>query len=193
MSEDDRWLDVLAGRAPGGPADAEARALRRLINTQLREDAYVVAEVDASRQAELVARARAVGLLPPADVARFKPRAHRTTLWMGGGLAATALIASVLVGWYRLSVPPSETYRSMQGGTVRLVSRNPAELKRTLIRELREVGIQATGYDRLDRVGLDAELPTPVPSGVRQVLERHHIPIPDDSALVIEIVAADTR
>jgi hypothetical protein len=55
--------------------------------------------------------------------------------------------------------------------------------------ELRAAGVQAEGYEQLGVNGVDAELPRPVPVEVRAVLERHHIPVPTDGALRVQIHA----
>jgi hypothetical protein len=87
--------------------------------------------------------------------------------------------------WYtRVS---TETFRGSANGVVELETRDPRALKLRLIQELKDAGISATGYERLDRVGLDADLPLPVAPNVRRVLEHHHIPVPSDGALVVEI------
>ena len=188
MSEEDdlHWLDTLAGRSAGGSTDAadrEARKLRDLISTQINEDTVAVSKMDFARESALIARAKAEGLLPP--------RARRPWLHAAAGLAAAALLASVLIGLYRTSLPPPETFRGVQDGTVRLAAKDPAALKQQIIRELRAAGVPAVGYERLGRLGVDAELQKPISASAREVLERHHIPIPQDGALVIEIDAAD--
>lgn len=191
--EDQVWLDALAGRSSNAPSrivDREARALRELIGAQLLENPVDVAEVDSLREAELLERARAEDLLPPARArAEWTPRRRRPAFMFGGVLAA-ALLASVVIGVYRMTLSPTETYRGLHNGAIRLESMDPAALKRQLLRELQDAGAPAVGYDRLGRQGIDAELPQPVSTRVQEVLQRHHIPIPDDGALVIEIDAA---
>ena len=183
--EDLRWLNALAGRAASGSTDAagqEARTLRDLISAQIEADTVRAPEMDFARESALIARAKAEGLLPPLRRPWFQAAA---------GLAAAALLASVLIGLYRTSLPPSETFRGVQDGTVRLAAKDPLALKQQIVRELRAAGVPAVGYERLGRLGVDAELPKPISVSARKVLERHHIPVPLDGALVIEIDAAD--
>jgi hypothetical protein len=188
MSEEDdlHWLNALAGPPTSGSTDAvgqEARTLRGLIGAQIKEDIVAVSTMDFARESALIARAKAEGLLPP--------RSRRPWFQAAAGLAAAALLASVFIGLYRTSLPPSETFRGVQDGTVRLTSKDPSALKQQIIRELRAAGVPAEGYERLGRSGVDAELQKPISASARAVLERHHIPVPQDGALVIEIDAAD--
>lgn len=183
--EDLRWLNALAGHAARGSSDTvgqEAQVLRDLIKTQIGEDIVPLSKMDLARESALIARARAEGLLPPRSPRRWFPAA--------AGLAAAVLLASVIIGLYRTS-PPSETFRGVQDGTVRLASKDPSALKQQIIRELREAGVPAVGYERLGRSGVDAELQKPISASTREILERHHIPIPQDGALIIEIDAAE--
>lgn len=82
---------------------------------------------------------------------------------------------------------PTETYRGAANGVVELETQDPRALEQRLIQELRDAGVNAGGYERLNRVGVDADLPVPIPTKVRHVLERHHIPVPSDGALIVEI------
>ena len=191
MDELDRWLEALAGRDVEG-GNEEGRALRTQIRAQPTEMLISVAQVDPMREAQLIARARAAGLLPAE-----KPRApgagvQATRRW---GFARASLMAAALAGivigvttlWY--TRVPTETFRGATNGVVELEAREPRVLKLRLVQELKDVGVSAAGYERLDRVGLDADLPLPVAPNVRRVLERHHIPVPSDGALVVEIHA----
>jgi hypothetical protein len=181
MSTDDqdRWLDALAGR---NVDSEEGRALREQIRAQLTEPPTVVAQIDPVREAQLIARARAAGLLPAGAPRRL-------------GLARVALMAAALAGvaigvnTLRNMRVPSETFRGAADGVVELETQDPRALKQRLIQELKDAGVSATGYERLDRVGLDADLPLPVAANVRRVLQQHQIPIPNDGALVVEIHA----
>jgi hypothetical protein len=187
----------------GGDADAElaagleARALRDQIRAQLLEGSAAPA-ADPAREAKLIERARAAGLLSaPSDPSRpavsTAPSPRRWFIAPRSVLAAGVLVAIVIAGVVRSLLPPAETFRGVAGGTVRLESRHPLALKQQLIEELSAAGVRASGYDRLGRVGIDADLPEPVSRQVRDVLERHHIPIPKDGALVVEIEPTGSR
>jgi hypothetical protein len=191
MSTDDldRWLEALRGRDEDGNSDSvEGRALRAQIRARPRETVAAVAEIDSAREAQLIARARAAGLLPSENAT---PRQARTkTPWR---LPRAALIAATLAGVVigvaslRYTMIPTETFRGAANGVVELEAADPRALKQRLIQELRDAGVNAGGYERLNRVGVDADLPVPVPTKVRRVLEHHHIPVPSDGALVVEI------
>ena len=67
--EDDLWLKALAGQPEAGePGElsAQGAALRAAIRARAVPDAGDVREIDPAREAALIARARAAGLLPPA-------------------------------------------------------------------------------------------------------------------------------
>jgi len=197
--EDRIWLDALAGRIDETESHVEAqeaRALRELIHAQSLDDSITVAAVDPAREAQLIERARAGGLLPasprpplPASSAPWRRR-----LFAPRGLLAAAALGAITIGvLVQALLPPAETFRGVTGGTVRLESRNPAALKRQLTEELDTAGVHVLGFDRLGRVGIDADLPRPVSVQVRRVLERHRIPIPADGVLVVEIDAPSDR
>jgi hypothetical protein len=199
--EDQIWLDALAGRVSADPSAtgaAEAKALRELIRVQLREDGVAVSEIDTARETQLLARARATGLLPAQpgiapSRATATPRSARP-VWLltGGALAALGIIAGVVLNLLG-SPPPSEIFRGIDSGTARIESAAPQALKAQLLRELNAAGVHATGYDRLGRLGVDADLPQPLTPAVQEVLQRHHLPIPKDGVLTVEIQAASAR
>ncbi len=201
MADEDNetWFDVLAGRTAPDPNQHAAREARLLRESLLRQRQLHPAEQaprlparDARREAELLARAQREGLI---DAARLQQRSP----WLRGGravaLAAAAAIACIAIG-LSLFLPTEtrqEIYRGTHDGVVTIEAANPATLKGQLITELRAAGVAATGYERFGIQGVDAELPRPVSSQIREVLRKHHLPVPADGVLKVEITAPESR
>jgi hypothetical protein len=189
---DDVWLEALAGRV--SPAQVseqsralalEAAALREFIREEESVSSLDVPGVSAAREEELIARARRDGLLVSYSTdARARPSLRRLSL-----SAAAVLVVAVGIGVWRASLPPLEVVRGVDHGTVHMEARDPAALKRQLTDELEAAGVKVSGYERLGRVGIDADLPQPLPPEVAKILARHQIPIPSDGALVVEIAS----
>jgi hypothetical protein len=192
--ETDIWLEALSGRAADDSEPArEARALRAAMLRQPKPDPAPVAARDAAREAALLECARQAGLIP--IPARVRPqwkrvaRSNRLLSWPALGaytaLACSAVVAFIL--WH--PTRRSEVVRGAPEGIVVLHAGEPRELKQQILRELRAAGIPAQGYERLGAQGIDADLPQPLPQSVRAVLARHHIPVPHDGVLRLEITA----
>jgi hypothetical protein len=64
-------------------------------------------------------------------------------------------------------------------------------MKRELTNELGAAGVTVSGYERLGRIGIDADLPQPVPASIVAILSRHQIPIPRDGVLVVEFESTE--
>ena len=189
MSTDDLagWLAALGGHdRDAADVSVEGRALRAQLRAQAEGAPPAVADVDSAREAQLIARARAAGILPARMPARW--RSPRSAL-----MAATLAGIAIGVATLQYTRVPPETFRGTANGVVELEARRPNDLQERLIQELHDAGVHVTGYERLDRVGLDADLPLPVTPAVRRVLDRHHIPVPNDGALVVEIRAPEVR
>ena len=189
---DDVWLEALAGRvAPARVSEQsralalEAAALREFIREEESVSSLDVPGVSAAREEELIARARRDGLLVSYSTnARARPSLRRLSF-----SAAAVLVVAVGIGVWRASLPPLEVVRGVDHGTVHMEARDPAALKRQLTDELEAAGVKVSGYERLGRVGIDADLPQPLPPEVAKILARHQIPIPSDGALVVEIAS----
>lgn len=197
------WLDALAGRARGQDASREAREaneLRKAMLARQAEGAAEVPAVDAAREADLIARARREGLVRVAQgstPAREQGSQAARFAWFSGwrsGLSV-AVIAALAIGLGLFLKPATEveTVRSSPDEIVRLESADPAALKRTLIEELRAVGVTADGYEMFGRQGVDADLAQPVSPEVRQVLEKYRITPPDNGLLRVEIVMPEEQ
>lgn len=203
MADDDdnkTWFDVLAGRTTSGSNLHAAREARLLRDSILRRRQVQSAEQppqlparDAHREAELLARAQREGLIDPA-------RLQHRSRWLRGGratvtLAAAAAIAFIAVGLslFLRTDTPQEIYRGTHDGVVTVEAANPTALKGQLITELRAAGVAVTGYERFGVEGVDAELPRPISSQVREVLQKHHLPVPADGVLKVEITAPEPR
>jgi hypothetical protein len=195
--EDTLWLDALAGRI-SDPSQAwalEALLLRTLIQTQTSEIACDIPSADAQREQELIRRARAEGLLPgeviPGPTVGSAPsqRRRRFVDTRFQVAAAAMVVIAAGIGIWHATLVPTETLRGTLNGIVHLEARDPRALERQLTEELHAVGVQVSGYERLGRIGMDAELPQPVSQRIVEILQRHHIPVPTDGALTVEIDA----
>ena len=175
---DQAWIDGLAGR--GG--DNETRRLRQGILSREVVAAPFVPEIDPRREEELVAKARRAGLVP-------KKYGLAWPGWQGlAGLAAAASVMLVIGFLMKpAAVPRPETVRSAPGGIVRIEARDPHALQHKIAEELQALGISAVLYDRLNTYGIDADLPSPPPPEVLEVLKRHRIPTPADGVLKLEL------
>lgn len=197
MTDPDRdWLDALAGRAPTGSDRAaieEARRLHDYIQRNVRAPEVPVALHDAQREAQLLERARREGLIDPAQLTRRTGRLMRPARagWWTGLAAGLAGIAVVLAVFFH-GAPPTEHFRSARESVIRIEAADPAALKMAILDELHAAGVAATGYEGLGMEGIDAQLPKPIPPRVRDVLTRHHLSVPDNGVLRIEIAAPGT-
>jgi hypothetical protein len=196
IDDDEIWLDALAGRVAHAESSVglhEGHVLRALILARDVEVAPAIAARDPAREASLIEHARVQGLLTVQPIAP-RVRGFAPSYWSRVARAAAALaVVALAAGVAHFAFSPTETLRGMQGGVVVLEAQDPRALKRELIEELQAVGVRAAGYERLNRVGVDADLPEPIAPNVRQVLERHHVPVPADGALVIEIDSPGNR
>jgi len=185
--EDQDWLDTLAGRGATGShraAIAEAQRLRESIRRNVRVPDVVIPEQDAQREAQLLERARREGLIDPAQLAR---RMRRRLPAIGAALAAS--VAGVAIALFLHGRPHTQHLRGTREQVIRIEAADPTALKMQLLDELRAAGVRATGYDQLGVAGIDADLPEPVPPRVRDVLTRHHLSVPSNGVLRIEIAA----
>jgi hypothetical protein len=193
--ETEIWLEALAGRAAADDRRApvlEAQVLRDTLLRMPQPDAPLEPSQDRNREAALLELARREGLL----VDRINDRGWRSRLgvfaaWPAlGALTALACSAIVIAILVRPSRAP-ETVRGAPEELVVLTDAHPARLRSELLTELEAAGVKATAYERLGREGIDADLPQPIPERVRTVLSRHHIEIPRDGVLRIEIAPAE--
>jgi hypothetical protein len=119
-----------------------------------------------------------------------------------GWVAAAIAIGVLFIGWqFRAPLSQSVTQgvvKGVSGGgvlpaapataqSVRLRAADPVALKQQIVEELRAVGVEAIGYDRLGLSGVDAKLPTPVPDAVRATLAKYAIGVPGDGVVRVEI------
>jgi hypothetical protein len=189
--DDDNWFDALAGHeesADGAPSAAEGAALREAVLARRTADPGAIDALDPRREAQLVSRARAAGLLQPSAESE-QPRVARTNRRLLLPLSLAAVLGCLAIGLslQMRTATRTEVVRGNASGPVRISAEDPLRLKRELIAELEAAGIHATGYENLGRQGLDADLPTPLPGAVREILVRHGIPLPTTGLLVLEI------
>ncbi len=189
-------------------------ALRAHLAAMAQSPAAVAADpaTGAADEQALVERARRAGLfgLPAAATrpASTRPAPTRPGAtppapwpwrWFSGGFggsrglalaagAAVAVTAGMLARHQEPAVPPAhEVLRGLQGSVIRLDSAEPAALQTRWLAELAALGISATPYERLGRLGIDADLPQPLPAPVTDWLARNHLPTPPGDVLRIEI------
>lgn len=193
--EDQDWVDGLAGRAPEGAsrgAVREALRLRELIQRNVHAPDVSVPERDARREAQLLERAEREGLIDPSQLTRRRRRLMRPSGIGGLALAASLACIAVALTFFLHSTPQTQHLRGAHEDVVRIEAADPMALKMQILQELRAAGVTATGYEQLGVEGIDADLPEPVPPRVREVLTRHHVSVPSDGVLKIEIAAPST-
>lgn len=191
----DLWFDALAGRTPAaadnGLAAQEARKLREALLLCAVPAEQPVPVLDATREAALLKRAEREGLIPARgrDRSKWSAAAFRTP-----AMIAYAALACVAVAVTLLMRPPDaiEVVRGTHDGVVRVEVTDPLAFKRQFIDELSQAGVTATGYERLGRQGIDADLPQPVSPRVRALLQRHRMDVPADGVLKIEVTRTNT-
>ena len=185
MADDDQaWFDALAGRGGSGNETAarEGDQVRTALLRHAASEQDAMPAPDAAREAELLGRAAAAGLIAPTRV----PRPRRfVPAWAFAAVACVAVGLVVLV----VQQPAQIIERDAPDHVVRLQASDPVALKRELLQQLQRAGVAASGYERFEVQGIDAELPQPVPESVRAVLAQHGIDVPDDGVLRIEIAA----
>lgn len=192
-NEDQDWIDALAGRDrdAASASTVEARALRDGILARSTEESAPVAAEDPVRENELVARARREGLIPASPSrAGVSARSAAPSWWSGwrlGGAIAGLAAAVLIAGVFLVSPERKEPTRGAREDVVILEASDPVALQQEILSELRAAGVEARGYELLGKRGVDADLPDPVPEGVRRVLDRHGIPPPRGGVLQVEI------
>jgi len=191
MDEDTEiWFQALAGRTTADdrrePA-LEARALRERLLRMPQTDAAVESSADADREAALLQRARREGLLADRVDRRRGLRLERLLRWPALTALTALACSAVTVAILLHPAHEPEAVRGAPGEPVRLTAADPQQLKSELLAELKSAGVQVTGYERLGREGIDADLPQPPSARVRAILSRHHIEVPPDGVLRIEI------
>lgn len=193
--EDQDWLDALAGRAVTGADPAairEAKRLREHIQRNVHAPNVSVPERDARREAQLLERAAREGIIDPTQLSRRKRRLMHPTGIGGLALAACLVGVAVALTFFLYNTPQTQHLRGTSQDIVRIQAADPTTLKRQILQELRAAGVTASGYEQLGVEGIDADLPEPVPPRVRDVLTRHHVSVPSDGVLKIEITAPST-
>jgi hypothetical protein len=180
--DDEQWASGLAGRGSGDNRAAQ-EGLRLRAELQLRAAVPMTHEqalTSLEREERLLAQARREHLLPPRGVIRH------AAPW----LALAAGLAVAAFGVLRIWSPDVDNpvVRGAVDAVVRIAVAAPADAQKTLLAELKTVGIEGRGYEMLGRFGVDADWPAAPTAQQRGLLEKLHLPTPQDQALRIEYV-----
>jgi hypothetical protein len=196
MDEDSEiWLEALAGRAAADDRRApvlEAQALRATWLRMPRLDTASEPSRDERREAALLELARREGLLTDRTHHRgWRARLGIVAAWPTLGALTALACSAVAIAILLHPARRPEAVRGEREGLVILTAADPVRAKDELLAELEAAGVHATSYERLGREGIDADLPQPVSARVRAVLSRHHLEVPPDGVLRVEIAPAE--
>jgi hypothetical protein len=200
-TDDDDWLDALAGRARAGsrPATlAEAALLRRAAQAW---PPAVAAEPTAQDDAALLQAAVQAGLLRKrwcgACTARWSAWQQRVAAagprsWaLAASLAAAAMLSPLA---FRETAPPDPVTRGAPDAnaeSTRLLQHaDPRAERDRLATELEALGARVQRFERLGRHGLSAEWPGPVPPAADERLRRLGLARAADGSVQVEVEAA---
>lgn len=190
--DDQHWLDLLAGRSVAEPdrRTAQEAAWLRAALLAYRGQAPVGAPAAPDERIDrLLARARAAGLIPAPTgaVARAQPPMQR---WSIGAVALAAALALLVVPWALQINDDRGDAAVMRGDTLQVRrATNPALDREAVRTALQAAGIESAPYQRLDRLGLDAELPPVLAPNQREALIRLGLKPPAGPSLRIEFTA----
>lgn len=201
---DAAWLAALGGRVAAASSDessAAAQALREAAALRHAMLAYppqreAAAGDDAARIERFLDRARDEGLL----AVRSRPAAQPAAVLPPGGAgripakrfaAPAALLVAVVLAvaiWSGREHGPAgdDAVRGTADAVVLVRDASPAAARRRLVDALAAEGVRVTEYTRFGRLGVDADLPRPLPDAVRRTLEEGHVPVPADGVLRVE-------
>jgi hypothetical protein len=204
--EDQRWLDLMAGREvpdAGQRLREEAAWLRAALLAYRAGSPAGRMPDPATRVQRLLQRAVEAGVLEPAAARggrrpswlwRWFARvaggagAGPAWRWPAGIAVALALGGLLLVPLEQDTAPEGDTLRS--GAAVQtIVAPAPAAARDRLLAELRAAGLDAAPYDALGRVGIDVELAQPLPPAAAALLRQHGLQPPAGPQLRVEFVA----
>lgn len=206
--DDLHWLQLLSGRHVHEPDRRTAQEAAWLRAALLAYRAQAPAGAPAApeqRVARLIERARAAGVLPPSAPQR-PARAARWALrgfspsrllqrwpslsWPLAGALATAALVSLVLPWKLIQEPPDDGATVLRGDAVQTrPAADPTAAREALRAALAAAGLEAAPYQRLDRLGLDLELPQPLTPAQRETLTRLGVTPPSGPSLRIEFVA----
>lgn len=197
--DDQQWFDLLAGRhatEPDRRTAQEAAWLRAALLAYRGQAPAGAPAAPDERVARLLGRARAAGLVPTPTASgsmrsAFACRAcrafRRAWPWSIGAAALAATLALLVApGGLR---PPADRDEAviMRGDAVQVRrSSQPAVDREAMRAALRAAGIDAAPYERLDRLGLDVELPQQLTPTQRDALTGLGLPPAVGPALRIE-------
>lgn len=203
--DDQQWLDLLAGRPvpDAAPRTAqEATAFRSALLACRAQAPAGSPSAPEQRVERLIHRARAAGLVPPPAAAA--PAGRRPASWLASwlarlrrwpvGAAVMAMLVAglVLVPWLQ-QAGDEPSAPVLRGDAVQTrVAADPAADREAVRAALRAAGLDAAPYQRLDRLGLDVELPQPLSARQHQALTALGLAPPAGPALRIEFVATET-
>lgn len=201
-TDDDDWLDALAGRPRAGARSAtlaEAQLLRQGARAWRPQVAAEPAPDDAAALQQAAARA---GLLRPRRwcsgcAARWQAWQQRVAAagprgWtLAASLAAVALLSPLA---WRDATPPEPVTRGAPDAnaeSTRLRQHaDPRAERERLAAELEALGARVQRFDRLGRHGLSAEWPGPVPPGTEARLRALGLARAADGSVQLEVEAA---
>src|SRR5450432_4655544 len=131
MDDDDIWFASLAGGQAEEPEKAAraARAVRAAILTRIAAEETPAAGQNAQRESELIARARAEGLLPPARATPYR----RLPAFLAAAAIAGLAVTVTLQMRTKSLIPVT---RGSPSPVSRIQDEHPKELQQQLIREL---------------------------------------------------------
>lgn len=195
--DDQDWLDLLAGRSVPH-ADVSTRQQAGALRAALLKQQPMVptgAPSAADERAErLLHRARLAGILNShqAKPSRHTPAANR---WPYALAASVGLFGVLLLLQQQQGAQddPIWAHQQMRGGSLQQRSSATPELDRqALLEELRSAGFDAHPYERLGRLGIDVDLPVPIPARQAEALKGLGLQAVQGPSLQIEFIKPAT-
>ena len=197
--DDQHWLDMLAGRHVAEPdrrTAQEATWLRAALLAYRAQAPVGSPAAPQDRIGRLIARARAAGLTTVATQERTSQECglllRRPRLrWPLGAAALAATLALTLVPWALQHRVDNDDGAVLRGEAVQTRhAADPLAEREALRAALQAAGLKSAPYQRLDRLGLDVDLPQPLTPAGRSALQSWGLTPPSGPTLRIEFIAA---
>jgi hypothetical protein len=215
MSDDEQWLNALAGRSTMGASpgtELEARLLRAAVRQSPHANVPAPTRDDEQRLLKALRASQPIQTAHPAALGKSDEWANwrcggcarrwqqmrqwflssTNSAWGAAGMALVAGLAvfAVVESWQSPQLVFDKLPPAMRNGNeaeVRVIAvADPQAIRNQLANEMSAQGAEVRRYERLGRFGIDARLPDPVPEAMRRSLLRLGLPATISVAVRLE-------